>query len=60
MQWLTSMGLPEGYAQMLVALESNWLAKGLEERLNGDVKLVTGREPMDFRAFVEDNKDVWL
>lgn len=45
---------------MLAGLEANWLGKGMEERLNGDVKLVTGKEPMGFRQFVEENKKAWL
>lgn len=59
-KWLEGFGIPEAYAQMLAGLETNWLGKGMEERLNGDVKLVTGKEPMGFRQFVEENKKAWL
>jgi len=59
-KWLESTGLPEAYAQMLAGLEANWMGKGMEERLNGDVKLVTGKEPMGFRQFVKENKEAWL
>lgn len=57
---MESTGLPEAYAQMLAGLEANWMGKGMEERLNGDVKLVTGKEPMGFRQFVKENKEAWL
>ena len=45
---------------MLAMLDAQWLAAGKEDRLNGDVKAVTGREPIGFREFVEENKKVWM
>jgi len=59
-QWLEGLGIPEAYAQMLAGLETNWLGKGMEERLNNHVKLVTGKEPMGIRQFVEEYKKAWL
>ena len=44
---------------MLAGLDAHWIAVGKEERLNSVVKDVTGREPMGFREFVEENKHVW-
>lgn len=43
---LEGVGIPEAYAQLLTDLETDQLGKRMEERLNGDVKLVMGKEPI--------------
>lgn len=58
-KWLESIGLSTGHAHMLAGLDVHWMATGKEDRLNGDVEAVTGREPIGFREFVEANKGVW-
>ena len=45
---------------MLAGWDAEWIAKGMEDRLNGDVKFVTGREPVGLREWVEGRRGIWV
>lgn len=47
--------MPKHYAKFLAFLEAG-SATGMEERSNDAVQRVTGRPPMNFDAWVQQNK----
>ena len=53
-----SFSLPEYFAKFLTHLEV-MTAEGMEERTNDVVEKVTGRPPVRFEEFVEENKGGW-
>jgi hypothetical protein len=53
-----AFGVAPPYAAMLAAMD-NMIRQGGEDRTNNDVRLLTGRAPRSFRAFVERNRSVW-
>ena len=59
-QWLQSVGIPPGPAELLSYLDVQIGSAGIEDRLNTVVKDVTGKEPENFRAYAEATKNVWL
>ncbi|KAL8651396.1 MAG: hypothetical protein Q9226_004721, partial [Calogaya cf. arnoldii] len=52
------LGIPESVARMLSAMEAR-IAQSGEESLTNVVEEVAGKMPMTFKAFAEQNKDVW-
>lgn len=54
-QRFLDLGMPEHLATFLASLEAR-SATGMEERSNDAVERVTGRPPMDFDAWVQQNK----
>jgi hypothetical protein len=56
-RWL-NLGLPEPTAKFMAYLETG-SAGGMEERSNDAVEQVTGRPPLTFDAWVEQNKTAW-
>ncbi|KAN0095231.1 NAD(P)-binding protein [Hyaloscypha variabilis] len=57
-RWSEVNHAPEPLAQFMARLES-LTADKREERTNNVVEKVTGRPPMTFDAFVQENKSVW-
>ncbi|KAI9787066.1 MAG: hypothetical protein M1816_007737 [Peltula sp. TS41687] len=57
-QQLMSRGLPEHYAKLITFLEGT-TANGHEERMNAAVERVTGRPPIKFDEFAQQNKTAW-
>ncbi|KAL8819696.1 MAG: hypothetical protein Q9191_007675 [Dirinaria sp. TL-2023a] len=57
-QAMLGAGLPQDYAETLAGLSAG-AADGSEERLSSAVKDITGKEPVRFKDFVEENKAVW-
>ncbi|KAL8945748.1 MAG: hypothetical protein Q9222_007757 [Ikaeria aurantiellina] len=55
---LVKLGLNEGYAKMLSALDTS-VSQGKEELHNDVVEKVTGRRPLTFKEFAEKSRDVW-
>lgn len=55
---LLKSGLSDHYAKFLASLEVA-TANGVEERSNDNVEKVTGRPPLTFDAWVQENKAVW-
>ena len=49
------MGMPEHFAHFLAGIEV-MSANGGEERMNDAVERVTGRPPMNFDDWVQENK----
>jgi len=54
-QRFLDLGMPKHYAKFLAFLEAR-SATGMEERSNDAVQRVTGRPPMNFDAWVQQNK----
>lgn len=57
-QSFQSMGVPEHLAKYLALIETQ-SAGGSEERLNDLVENKTGRPPLTFDAWVQQNKATW-
>ncbi|KAK3322753.1 nucleoside-diphosphate-sugar epimerase family protein [Apodospora peruviana] len=55
---LTSLGLPGHVAKFMGYLEG-LTAGGFEEHMNDTVEKVTGKKPIPFEEFVENNKHLW-
>lgn len=58
MQQWKKYGLPDANARLMAWLEKE-SEKGGEAQLSDDVEKVTGRKPMSFDAWVEENKNAW-
>lgn len=56
---LQKRGMPADEAAMHASLDLI-VEAGAEERLNTEVKDLTGEEARSFADFVSDNKNVWL
>ncbi|PCI05151.1 MAG: ergot alkaloid biosynthesis protein [Hyphomicrobiales bacterium] len=57
-QRFLDLGFPESYANTLAAMDDT-IAGGSEDRVTGNVKVLTGREPTSVDTFVERNVNIW-
>ncbi|MDV6235499.1 NAD(P)H-binding protein [Leptospira ellisii] len=56
---LLGAGVPEDYANVLVFL-AGMLKEGYVAAVSDNVKSITGKEPISFDQYAQDNKKVWL
>ncbi|MBM9501046.1 NAD(P)H-binding protein [Leptospira sp. 201903071] len=56
---LLSAGVPEDYANFLVFI-AGLLKEGHVAPISNDVKEITGKDPISFDQYANDNKKVWL
>lgn len=58
---MTGYGMGEDYARMLAGLDTA-IREGKEDRLNGVVKEVTGKEPKRLEVFVDEcvGRGIWV
>ncbi|KAI1872002.1 uncharacterized protein JN550_004205 [Neoarthrinium moseri] len=54
-----SFGQPKEFAKFLGILDTG-IKNGAEDRVNDVIFRVTGRKPISFFDFVEENKDTWM
>ncbi len=52
-------GFPPFFIDVLMDL-NNAIAKGSADELTNSVESITGKKPISFKQFVQDNKDSWL
>ena len=55
---MTDMQFPPFAIEIMMSLNHS-IVEGYAEEITGTVERVTGREPISFKQFVADNRDVW-
>ena len=57
-QRFLDLGFPKSYAKTLAAMDDA-IVGGSEDRMTGEVRALTGREPISVDTFVERNVNIW-